>query len=214
MKFSPKKVAQLALYGCILWVALEGACLIAAGLGWERGLQSMLPFSPFSEPGMGLRIFCWVVGIFLILLSLLSIANPWLSVQDESVNLQNEKGKVWLSSRTISEYIQRKSGEIEEVESLKVHVKPSGERVSLQVDVSLRGDTPLPRVTERIQRFIEQELKETIGVEKVEGIHIHFKKIGGAPEGLPAPARKEEPKPIDGKDEAIEPEEVEAKIEN
>ncbi len=214
MKFSLKNLAQVGLYGCIVWVGVEGAMFIAGGLGWERGLQSVLPFSPFSEPGMGLRLLCWVLGISLILLSSLALADPWVSGEEENINLQNERGKVWLSTRTISDYIQRKSGEIKEVESLKVHVKPSGDQLSLQVDVSLHGDSPLPEVTDRIQRFIEQELKETIGIEKVEGIHIHFKKIGGFAEGLPAPEPKDRPKAIDGKDEAIEPEEVEAHIEN
>ncbi|MCA9410992.1 MAG: alkaline shock response membrane anchor protein AmaP [Candidatus Omnitrophica bacterium] len=214
MDFSFRNLARGAVYVCILWVGLEGVCFIASGLGWQRGLESLLPFSPFMEIGWGLRIVSWIMGILLIALSVLALIQPWIATHDDSINLQNEKGKVWLSSRTISEYIQKKSSEIEEVDNLRVKVKPSGEKVSLNVEVSVRGDSPLPAVTDRIQKFIEKELKETIGVEKVDGIHIYFKKIGGAPEALPSPALKESPKAIGGKEDAVETETVEAEIEN
>ena len=212
MKLSPKRLARISVYGCIIWVGFEGLFLVLGTFGWEPVLQSLRPFSPFSEVGWGLRVICGVIALFLFALFFLALLDPWLSSNDEPIHLENDRGNVWLSSRTISEYIQRKSSKIEEVESLKVRVTPSGERVSLQVDVSLQGETPLPEVTERIQRFIEQELRETIGVEKVEGIHIHFTKIGALPEKLPAIEAQDPATSIPDKSEAIEPEEVETEV--
>lgn len=215
MKTKLKELSQGAVYLCLAWVALEGLFFLAAGFGWETGLDSMLPVSPFAEKGWGLRLLCLGLGVLLVKISVLGFLHPWLTSAVHEIHLENQKGNVWLSSRTISDYIQRKSEQIEEVESLKVKVNPLGENVSIQVDVSLRGETPLPEVTARIQSFIEKELKETIGIEKVEGIHIHFKRIGGLQPALPAPESPEQPrKPIDGKSDALEPETVDAEIQN
>ncbi|MCA9450986.1 MAG: hypothetical protein KC931_27950, partial [Candidatus Omnitrophica bacterium] len=84
MNLSLRSASQFALYGCILWVGLEGLFFISSGLGWDRGLASVLPFSPFSEIGLGLRILCWILGILLVGLAVLALIRPWIATENES----------------------------------------------------------------------------------------------------------------------------------
>ena len=151
----------------------------------------MAALAPLAPEGWTIRLLCLGLALPAFALGGLALFHPLHEIPASSeVRLDNELGEVRVSSRTISDFLQRRTAQIEGVESLKIRVQtPEGGKVSLRVEASVMGDLPLPTLTRRIQTFIEEELKTTIGLEGIEGVHILFRKIGGAePPALPAPS--------------------------
>lgn len=203
---------RIALYGCVLWVLLDGLFLIAAGLGWNIGLVAMGDLLSMDPEGWRLRLVVFAIAIPAMALAIFAFLHPFIETTvDGEVSLDNEKGKVRISTRTISDYLQKKSGELTGVESLRIHIQnEEGGKVSLHAEASVFADDPLPIITKRIQAFVEEELKNTIGMQNIEGVHLHFKKIGGFQvAALPHPES-----PADKKEEADDAETVDVSPSN
>jgi hypothetical protein len=164
-----------------LWVLLDGFFLIASGLGWNLGLVAMGDLLSMNPEGWRLRLVLFAVAFPAVALALFAFFHPFFESSEEGeVSLDNEKGKVRISTRTISDYLQKKSGGVVGVETLGIRIQnEEGGKVSLHAEASVFADDPLPVVTKRIQTFIEEELKNTIGMQNIEGVHLHFKRIGG-----------------------------------
>jgi hypothetical protein len=137
------------------------------------------------------RVWAYVIAIPILAMGVLAFLKPLLREKDTSeIRLDNEKGQVRLSSATISDYLQRKAAGLKGVESIRVLIEGDLEagKVAFSIEASVNANEPLPILTGRIQSFIEEELRETIGLEKVEGINVRFRKISGFGEtALPAP---------------------------
>ena len=197
---------RIALYGCVLWVLLDGVFLLASGFGWNLGLLAMGDLLSVDPEGWKLRLLLFAIAVPAIALALFALLHPFFESPTEGeVSLDNEKGKVRISTRTISDYLQKKSGSIPGVETLKIRIQnEEGGKVSLHAEASVFADDPLPVVTKRIQTFIEEELKNTIGMQNIEGVHLHFRKIGG----FQVAALPHTEKPADKKERAADAETV------
>ena len=191
MKVSLPLVGSFALYGCAVCACALGFLLLLTGAGWEPGAQVLAVLFSSDPLGWMVRVWAYLLAVPVLAMVVLAFLKPLFRETDVSeIRLDNEKGQVRLSASTISDYLQRKGSALKGVESIRVLVEGDLEagKVAISVEASVNASEPLPVLTERLQSFIEEELRETIGLEKVEGIHIRFRKISGFGEtALPAP---------------------------
>lgn len=193
MKISLPLVGGLALYGCAACACVSGFLLLLTGAGWAPGGQALGLFFSLDPSGWGVRAWAYLLAVPVLAMGVLALLNPFLREKDSSeIRLDNEKGQVRLSSSTISEYLQRKGAALKGIESIRMSIEGDleGGKVAISVEASVDAREPLPLLTGRIQSFVEKELRETIGLEKIEGINVRFRKISGFGEtALPAPER-------------------------
>jgi len=197
----------VAGYACAIWVLMDGIWLVGWAFDWSPAVTLSRALFQTVPETWGLRLGILAISLPALVFGVLAVVVPFLQLPSEGqVNLDNERGKIRISAKTISNYLQRKSAEVEGVESLRVRVETAEDGgTSLHVEASLFADEPLPVVTQRIQTFIESEIHSTIGLGRVEGVHIHIRRIAGLRfprlEGPQEPARSREES---GKDEAVE----------
>lgn len=208
MKVSLPLLGSIALYGCVACACVLGFLLLLTGAGWEPGLQVLGVLLTLDPLGWMVRVWAYVLAIPVFAMGILAFLKPFLREKDISeIRLDNEKGQVRLSSSTISDYLQKKAAALKGVESIRVLIEGDLEagKVAFSIEASVNANEPLPILTGRIQSFIEEELRETIGLEKVEGINVRFRKISGFGDtALPAPAP-----PKTSTEDAIEAETIE-----
>ncbi|MCG3196872.1 MAG: hypothetical protein GHCLOJNM_01352 [bacterium] len=175
---SPVSITVIAAAVCLGVIFLLGVSCIAAAFGWSQGLSSLSMLSGLDSAGWVLRLLAGGIGALLISTGLLAGWGPRASEQQsEEVVQRTERGEVRISSEAIVDYLERESVRVAGVDSVRIRFERGAVGWTLRVEAILTNEAPLPILEERLQSVLENELKETLGVREVEGIHLAVKRV-------------------------------------
>lgn len=171
------KIYQKALWGIglIALAALSlGGFLVSTGI-----LPKILIFSALTgvELNIYIRAATIIVFAFLFILSIYLPLSTWTEKKGTVVPLQNPLGRIEISQKAISDFIQRVGGEVEGVRDLKAKVKSTEEGIDVGLSLSAQAQGEIPRLIDELQSVVKRYLNTTVGVENVREIKVKIGKI-------------------------------------
>lgn len=165
------------LYLCAVGIALDGVWMILTAVGVvQPGDWIWRLVAPSTDTLT--QVFQFVIGTVLLLVSALAIFNHWLPcLAGPDIQMDNPRGQVRIAPQTISDYLQRKATGLPGIAGLRIQVEGGHPDITVEVEATVYAGVALHHLTERIQTFIEGELKAVIGVAEFKNINIHFRRI-------------------------------------
>jgi uncharacterized alkaline shock family protein YloU len=150
--------------------------LIATAFGWQAGRDSLAIILPWE--GWVLTSFAIGLGLTGVGVAILAVSGPWLpAASDDPLSIETERGVIRIPGRTVVEYLEREAIRLAGINSLRVRLVRHDRKISLDLDALVTADRPIPDIAGDLQEFVKKELKQTLGIEEVEGIHVRIKKI-------------------------------------
>lgn len=140
------------------------------------------------------RLLAAFGGLFLVVLAGIARLGPRVPEPcGEEVVQRTDRGEVRISADTIVDYLEREAVRVPGVDTVKIRMETAAHGWTLRIEAILTNEFPLPALEERLQSVLETELKETLGVRDIEGIHLTVKRVlrDTRPLLLTSPARHE-----------------------
>ncbi len=169
----------------ILYQTLAGLALLAAAV-----LSACLSFQwPVTRETINLNTEAWaadpsirlgmgvgalvLIGIFVAYVSIKSR----LARQEPSIAFDNPDGEVSISIKAIEDFVGRIGREFAEVKSLEPSIVARREGVQIELKVELWSGPNIPKLTERIQNVVKNQVQNILGIDNVQSVTLNVGKI-------------------------------------
>jgi len=122
-----------------------------------------------------------ILGMIAVLLIIIAIYLIWkrgqYNKEDLSVAQKTSFGEIKISTNSIKRLILKVIKEVGEIKEVKPEINiPKRGGINIDLHLSVKQDTNIPELSEKVQRKLKEYLLETSGIETKE-IKIHIDKI-------------------------------------
>ncbi len=126
-----------------------------------------------------LRVAACIFTLLLVFESLLFARFFIKDIQEEnkSVVFDNPSGKVSISMGTLEDLVKRTIIRFPEVKDIRCSVRLYRKKLFVRVNLSVRADTDIPKVTSEIQESVKERIQNAIGLDDAAEVSIYIKKI-------------------------------------
>lgn len=153
----------LLLYSLVILVA--GGYLLIVAFAWvpeDLSLQAVERL--YHDMNTMVPVTSVTVIIMLISLRFLYVALRSGRGGTPSIDQRTEYGDIRISIETVENLALRAAGRVKGVKDLRARVRISHTGIDLTIRAIVDGDTPIPVVTEDIQRLVKDQIEEITGI--------------------------------------------------
>ncbi len=119
--------------------------------------------------------FLLIAILVLLIIYLILILINELKVDQRSISRQTDLGDISISVQTITELVSQAANTIEGINDVDITVYEV-EPLSLNLELLLAPDYPIPELTESVQIRVSEYLQETVGV-TVDNVNVTVKGV-------------------------------------
>ncbi|GFN30546.1 hypothetical protein PCURB6_08060 [Paenibacillus curdlanolyticus] len=155
----------LFLYSIVVGAASIG--LFCLGLRWipeESALDGMRSLYDGDIAWIQLTAVIFAVVMFLISLRLFFISVKRSGGSAQSIDQRNELGEVRISMETVENLALKAASKQRGLKDLRARIKVSEAGLDIVIRTVVDGDTPIPTLTEEIQRSVKSHIEEITGI--------------------------------------------------
>ena len=183
----------------IRWVyqILAGLCAL-----FTAAVLASLSFElPFKRAAIELKIQEWtgdpqaglLMGVAAVVIALVFFSYVYIKsrqVRDEpSIAFDNPDGEVSISIRAIEDFVGRIGRDFSEVKNLDPSINARRYGVQIMLKVELWSGPNIPKLTERIQNVIKNQVQNILGIEIVQSVTLSVSQIVAREKGYQMPAQ-------------------------
>lgn len=126
-----------------------------------------------------------LVGICLGALMVISVVLSWLDgargPKDTFIEFKSEEGEVSISSRAVSDFVQRIGKEFAAIRSIDTKLKKHKNSLDIALAVSVGSGNKIPELIQMLQQRVRDSVRESLGIEEIGTITVKIKDIVGEP---------------------------------